>query len=58
MKKLTALFAFVTITALALSACSPTPTATQPKSVAVPTAAGLEKAGIWTQDYITKVPPL
>jgi hypothetical protein len=47
MKKLSAALVFLLIAVLALSSCSPAPAAAEPKTEVV-----------WTQDYISQVPPI
>lgn len=69
MKKLYFVFAALSIAALALSACGTTPepatepapateVATEPAVVEEATVAPVEVTSIWTQDYITQVPPI
>ncbi|KAF0106742.1 MAG: hypothetical protein FD146_2334 [Anaerolineaceae bacterium] len=62
MKKLYFIFAALTIAALALSACTPAPATEVPTEapVAEATTAPVEpeNVSVWTQDYITQVPPI
>lgn len=58
MKKLSVVFLVLIVAALFVTACSPVTAATQPPVVAEPAATEVAVPSIWTQDYISQVPPI